>query len=221
MIILNNKVLAAKTGERIGALNVNGLNDGDKQFRVLQYLNMLKADILVLTDTRLKYINGKNSKFPAIRDAIYCEPVDTLVQDRHNPELFRKGVGRGILVTARPGSGITFENALPSKDGNKIIVDVLTSKGATFRLVAIYGPSEDDPGFFVSLVDNLLNYDGNIVSIGDYNVKLDPDKDITPYKQGRVLTKKANFLNMAIKRKFGIDIDTKQGYFFTENNLFI
>ena len=198
MAIANNKVIATKSGERIGALNVNGLNDADKQFRALQYLNMLKADIFVLTDTRLKSINGINSKFPAIRDAIFCEPVDTLVQDRKNPEIFHPGIGRGVLVTARPGSGISFENARASNDGNKITVDVLTSKGATFKLIALYGPSEDDPSFFVNLIDSMLSFEGNIISIGDFNVKLDPDKDITPFKQGRTLSKKANFLNARI-----------------------
>ena len=68
------------------------------------------------------------------------------------------------------------------------------SKGLSFRLLAIYGPSEDDPAFFVKVVDELLNYHGKIISIGDYNVKREPEKDVKPYRAGRKVTKKANFL---------------------------
>ena len=195
---LLNKLLCNKKGLRIASINVNGVNKENKQFRILQSLKQLKSDIFVMVDTRLEARDALGSKFVEVREGVFCDPVHTLIQDKHNPEIYNPGIGRGILITARNGSGIDLSNAISSNDGNKLMVDVCTREGNTFKLVALYGPTEDDPAFFVSVIDQMINYDGKIIVIGDFNVKLDPNLDIKPYKQGRPESKQAAFLNARI-----------------------
>ena len=172
-----------KVGIRIGVLNVNGLGEHDKQFKIFDQMKRDLVDIFVLVDTRLSEADKKTTKIPEIRNAHMSDG---------------SGAGRGVLITAREGLDVVFDNPTPSQDGNKLTIDVSNPQCEDFSLSGIYGPTEDNVDFFKQIIDSMIITTKNCITTGDFNVKIDPALDIRPPRHDQIPDKKASFLESKI-----------------------
>ena len=70
---------------------------------------------------------------------------------------------------------------IKDKNGNFIILDITVSD-YRFTLVAVYCPNEDNPEFFPNLFSNIILCENtSIISVGDWNVVQNYEKDTLNY----------------------------------------
>jgi hypothetical protein len=70
---------------------------------------------------------------------------------------------------------------IKDKNGNFIILDITVSD-YRFTLVAVYCPNEDNPEFFSNLFSNIILCENtSIISVGDWNVVQNYEKDTLNY----------------------------------------
>jgi len=60
--------------------------------------------------------------------------------------------------------------------GRFIICDLITN-GKHITLASIYAPNEDDPYFFSSVFNQLLDFKCEEIIVGEFNLVLNVDKD--------------------------------------------
>ena len=144
--------------------NCQGLRDFKKRVDVIQYFKETGAHIICLQDTHLtekdtqKFCNIWPGKF-------YLRGKTTN--------------SRGVAVLFSKTFEFKVKSVNNDKDGNLLHLDIEISDNK-IKLVNIYAPNIDSPGFFRNIENLLLqpqtSYDFTIIC-GDFNLVLDPVKD--------------------------------------------
>jgi len=84
--------------------------------------------------------------------------------------------------------------------GRFIICDLITN-GKHITLANIYAPNEDDPNFFTSVFNQLLDFKCGEIIVGDFNLVLNVDKD----KKGGLARSHKKWLEVI--NNFSINLD--------------
>ena len=174
--------LTNKKGLRVGSLNVTGINEHDKQSKIITQLKDDLVDIMVLVDTKITESTARESRLPEIQNAHVCSAVDS---------------SRGVLIAARSGLDVVIDNPVIHNDGNRLSVDVSSPLCEKFTLYGIYGPNSDDVPFITDLTDSMIRGADNSLATGDFNIKRDPSLDIKPPRDDNP-DRKAAHLNARI-----------------------
>ena len=88
---------------------------------------------------------------------------------------------------------------LKDKDGNYLIVNIMVSD-KPITLINIYGPNRDNPDFYTSVKDIVVqNGFSNLIWGGDWNLVLNPDIDYMNYKN--INNKRAQEIVLDIKEE--------------------
>ena len=83
----------------------------------------------------------------------------------------------GVAILFNNNFSFQLSKAYIDPKGRFIICD-LTTNGQCITLATLYAPNEDDPNFFTSVFNQLLDFKGEEIIVGgDFNLVLDVDKD--------------------------------------------
>lgn len=178
-----------KKGFRIGALNCNGLSTSlTKQNKILAKLTKDECDLIVLTDTRLTKDDVENSPIFYNHETYVVNPII----EKQRVKTSRK---RGVLILKPPKSEVTLSQFIDKNDGNRGYIKVDHPKSKPFYLAGVYGPNKDNPAFFQELIHDVLDSGDPALAIGDMNLRLDNNMDITPPSQVPPNEAKVHFIN--------------------------
>ena len=84
---------------------------------------------------------------------------------------------RGVAIYVNRSFNGTVKEYKIDPNGRTCIVDV-TFNDQTFRIVCIYAPNRDSPGYFINIFRELSQSDfDKVVIIGDFNTVLDVKMD--------------------------------------------
>lgn len=89
---------------------------------------------------------------------------------------------RGIAIFINNNFEHKVHNTVNDNSGNFLALDIELSN-IRVSLAVIYGPNEDNPGFYNMVSEAINNFkNDNIILVGDFNLVLNPDKDYHNYK---------------------------------------
>ena len=163
---------------RIVALNVNGLNDGEKEKSVMSYVSDLKPDVIALTDTRFgeDIKSDFTKRYPEYQ--IYYASIVPKPQTQ----------SKGVLVMISRKSDIKVLKCHPSNDGMSLLLETV-AQGIPMLFGAVYGPSDPkkdakNVDWWKSLKEKIdsLNYLKQAI-MGDLNYFTDVDIDTFGYER--------------------------------------
>ena len=146
----------------ICSLNVRGMRDYKKRRELFHYFHKSEAGILLLQETH----------------------STTDIEKQWRAEwgytvLFAHGTNdsRGVCILIKNKFFCDIHNVFTDPNGRYIIIDI-TIGNKRLTLVNVYGPNQDTPAFFesiINLIEGIPN-DNRVVG-GDFNLVLDVDKD--------------------------------------------
>lgn len=151
----------------IGCMNVRGIRNREKRRDILNFMRNKDFSIVCLVDTHLS-----------------CETFDFVRAEWGGSAIFCPGTShsRGIAVFFSNNFGFEVFGSQVDDQGNFIILDVELAGPGRCTFVVLYGPNEDNPGFYRSVFSLVGNIDNdNVVIVGDWNVTLNPSVDTEHY----------------------------------------
>ena len=155
-------------GESIVVLSVNsqGLRDKTKLHDVLTYLNKFHPHIICLQDTHL--LSSDESEILKIW------PGEVIINGKSTNS-------RGVAILLSKNFEYKIEHIFKDIDGNLIELDLIISD-IKLKLFCIYGPNKDNPDFYESIENKIINNEQDYVLLaGDLNITLNPDLDSSNY----------------------------------------
>ena len=145
---------------RIGSMNVRGLSNGTKRVDVFSWLKNKNYSIYCLQDVHV----GVKYESDFIRDWGHDVVLSSFSSE-----------SRGVAVLFRPGLDYKVQSITRDEVGNLLILD-LEVCGTQFVLAVVYGPNKDQPDFYSTLRDYLIEKDNKpIIICGDWNLVLNFD----------------------------------------------
>ena len=155
----------------IVSLNVRGLGDNTKRRQVLHWFE------------------NKNSKIVLLQETHSTTHTERLWKNEWNGDMyFSHGTGapKGVVISFKQNVHKTIHKCITDKEGRYVVLDIEVDD-IRCTLVNLYAPNEDEPEFFIELVQTIeaLPNDHRI----DFNLVLDLDMD----KYGGRKTTNINF----------------------------
>jgi len=151
----------------IGCINVNSMNVSTigsrnaKSFIKVEGITYFKHDILLVSDLRLKNKEPEIKKmFGLNKNESYKLYANSSIESRGVAIAIKRKIAHEVI-----------EN-FSSVDQNIILLKIKI-KGVLCTLGSIYGPNENNPGFFISLKQRILNWNLPFIIGGDFNTILD------------------------------------------------
>ena len=89
-------------------------------------------------------------------------------------------MSRGCIIFINNNFEQKVKKAKTDKNGNFIILN-MEIQGKELTLVNLYGPNEDNPQFYETILKKVAEADENVIMCGDLNLVLDLDKDCSTY----------------------------------------
>ena len=149
---MKNNVKALK----IGSMSVRGLANKQKSLDVFDWLKRKKMDIYCLQDTH---------SHPATEEQF----VDDWGGNCSLNSNFSSS--RGVAILFSSTLKIKIKSVHKQNEGNLIIAKVSVSEKLEFLLITLIGPNRDDPNFYQSLKQQLMESGTvSIVIFGDWNL---------------------------------------------------
>ena len=166
--LVNLMLMAKLLGNQVRVLSANcqGLRDKAKRRDVINYFKDLKPSILCLQDTHLTIKEENNlrmlTEFECIISGKYTNSREVAILFNNNFEY--KIIHKEI-----------------DNDGNYVMVDLDVSS-VSLRLINIYAPNMDSPGFFQSILKLIEeSQQDHLIVCGDFNLVLNPELDSFNY----------------------------------------
>ena len=151
---------------RIGSMNVRGLSNVAKRVDVFCWLKNKNFSIYCLQDIHV----GAKYESEFIRDWGHNIVMSSFSSESH-----------GVAVLFRPGLDYKVLSIIRDEVGNLLILD-LQVYGTPFVLAVVYGPNKDQPDFYSTLRDYLIEKDNKpIIICGDWKLVLNFDIDTHNY----------------------------------------
>ena len=151
---------------KIGSMNVRGLSNRAKRLDVFNWLNNKNFSIYCLQDIHVG---------PKYESSFKQDWGHEVVLSSFSSE------SRGVAVLFKSGLDYKFKNVTRDEVGNLLIID-LEVYGNPLILIVLYGPNKDQPNFYSSLRDTLIEKDNDpIIICGDWNLVLDFSIDTHNY----------------------------------------
>ena len=151
----------------IGCMNVRGIRTREKRRDILNFMRSTNLSIVCLVDTHIS-----EDLFNFVR----AEWGGTAV--------FSPGTvhSRGVSVFFRNNFGFKIFGSEIDAEGNYIILDVELDGCGRCTMAVLYGPNEDNPGFYRSVFSYITNFENEkVIVVGDWNVTLNPNIDTAHY----------------------------------------
>ncbi|VDI42705.1 Hypothetical predicted protein [Mytilus galloprovincialis] len=150
----------------IGALNCRGLSEEVKRRDIFDRCNK-KYDITILCDTHCTKERENKWRNEWGYQAYFCSFT---------------GHSRGVAILLNNKFKVIVHKEYKHKEGNYLILD-MTIHEYRITLADIYGPNNDNPGFFTEVQEVISNIqNSSIIMAGDWNVVQDYEIDTLNYK---------------------------------------
>ena len=186
-----------RDSQKIGTFNVRGLRERNKRKQVFAFIWERGFDIMLLQETHC----AKN-------DEVFWRTQAGGQMYFANSKSNKGGVAIWI---SRKYSNYHFISQKKDPMGRWIAIEIGTDSGK-IRLVSIYAPNEDTPEFFRNLGKELIEYEGNQIVGGDFNLVQDFQLDTWDrVSQGNI--KLARILDQIKQEKQLIDVFRLQNPF--------
>ena len=135
----------------ISSLNCRGLANKLKRLYFFQKLKGEKKYIILLQDMLWYGILAMNAKYEW-GNKIICSPLYT--------------TSRGTAILINDSTEYTLGKHRNNDKGNFSLVEVTFSTGLSIVLGLIYGPKQDNPGFYRTLQATITNFENTIIIFG-------------------------------------------------------
>ena len=147
---------------KVLSVHSQGLRGKDKRNDVINYLNNLQAGIICLQDTH--WIDSDLLSIAQIWNG------DCYINgNKTNP--------RGVAILMKSNFEYTVVSTFSDDLGNLIWVNLALGE-FSLKLIYIYGPNIDCPGFYIKLKELIPTCEQDYLLIcGDFNLALDPSLD--------------------------------------------
>ena len=147
---------------RIGSINTRGLGDRFKRREIFNWLKCKKMSVYFIQEAHCTQDNIHDWRAEWGYQALFscCSSNKA-----------------GVAILFNNNFSFQLLKAYTDPKGRFIICDLITN-GKHITLANIYAPNEDDPNFFTSVFNQLLDFKcEEIIVGGDFNLVLDVDKD--------------------------------------------
>ena len=169
---------------KVVTFNCRGLGGLDKRRDVLNYIKQKQFSISFLQDTHFT-LNDYEQVRSFWGYDIYISPGQS--NSRGTAILFNNTFEYHVL------------NEYKDTEGNLLVLEINMYKKYDILLVNIYGPNNDDPNFFQSVSDIILNFQGEFINMaGDFNLVQDIDLDYFNYTNINNKRAREKVLNMKV-----------------------
>ena len=92
------------------------------------------------------------------------------------------GGGGGVLIALDNNFEYNVHDSILDSHGRYVMLDIELIGVASFILINMYAPNEDDPNFFVNMFNIIENLDTqNLILVGDWNSVIDYEIDTFNY----------------------------------------
>ena len=146
----------------IGSINTRGLGDRCKIREIFNWLKCKKMSVYFIQEAHCiqENINDWRAEWGYQASFSCCSSNKA-----------------GVAILFNNNFSFQLLKAYTDPKGRFIICDLITN-GKHITLANIYAPNEDDPNFFTSVFNQLLDFKcEEIIVSGDFNLVLDVDKD--------------------------------------------
>ena len=149
-------------GIEIVSLNVRGLGDSGKRKEVFYWLHKQNSNIIFVQETHS------------------CDKTENIWRTQWGGDIYYshgETNARGVAILIKKTTPIIVRNQINDLSGRYVILDV-TIGDKDFTLANVYGPNDDNPEFFLELINDIENLpnDNRIIG-GDFNLVLDKYMD--------------------------------------------
>ena len=132
---------------KIMSLNVRGLGNGKKRREIFHWLNKEKFDIFLLQETH----STKE------KELVWRSEWGHLVHYAHGTSN-----SKGVCILFKRKCNYFIHSEVMDPAGRYLILDVNDQK---FTLANVYGPNEDDPGFFHTIIEHVQSLPNKLVDL--------------------------------------------------------
>ena len=141
-------------------MNTRGLSGTTKRRSVFNYYRQ-KCDILCLQET---HCVAKNQ--------------NVWLNEWGGQGVFSNGQSnaRGVCILINKRAGVKIINSQHDVNG-RIVSALLQKESYEFKLVNIYAPNVDEPGFFVEVEQHCVPHFEKLIVVGDFNLVMNPKLD--------------------------------------------
>lgn len=154
------------------SLNVNGINNPIKRYKMLMYLNSINCDIAMLQETHLNATESNKLRQKWVGQ-VFPSPG------------FKDSRGVSILIKKKKKLPFKFFSVHYDNDGRYVITSGCL-RNVKLTLVNLYAPNTQQALFFASLCPVISQFmEGPLIIGGDFNSVCDPtlDRSSSPFPQ--------------------------------------
>ena len=131
------------------------------------------------------FLRKKNPDFIVVLDTRISPLIENDIKEEWEGKCFFSSYNsnsRGVAIFTKKGFIANIVRSLSDKDGNFLAL-LFELEGRKILLQGIYGPNEDCPSFYNETCFKLIDeWEPDFsISVGDYNVTLDPNLDNKNY----------------------------------------
>ena len=178
-------------GLRIASCNVNGLADRCKHRQMFKYFHDKNFDIVCIQETHCTRKWHKIWKSEWGGDIYFSDGESN---------------ARGVAILLRRNIVIENVNVNRDKEGRKLQLK-FDLKEKSFEICNIYAPNQDDPAFFIDVLNNIQDSEIDFPIIcGDLNVYLNELKDVKSFQCNRGQSSSSKVLNAFMDEYEWVDI---------------
>ena len=175
-------------GLKVVTNNVRGLNDLVKRKQTFEFFRKLNADIIMAQET----YSSKN------KQKIWRSQWGSEIYFSHG-----NSNSKGVAILMSKNLDYKLLKTVKDQDGRKLLV-LIEHNDVKILLVNIYAPNDDDPSFFVEVMEAVSEFEYDMVVWGgDFNKTLKSnDKKGGEFKE----SKSAQFLKAFLEEEKWVDI---------------
>ena len=152
----------------------------------------------------LNYLKGKGCQIYCLQDTHFSPGIDEkFVRTLWNGDCYFssfKSNARGIAILFAKNFEYKVHKCINDPNGNFLLLDI-TAYNNRFTLVSLYGPNIDNPSFFQTVLEKIIELENNsVVWCGDFNLVLNPKLDYKNYKTINNKNSREKLLNIINER---------------------
>ena len=152
----------------------------------------------------LNYLKGKGCQIYCLQDTHFSPGIDEkFVRTLWNGDCYFssfKSNSRGIAILFAKNFEYKVHKCINDPNGKFLLLDI-TAYNNRFTLVSLYGPNIDNPSFFQTVLEKIIELENNsVVWCGDFNLGLNPKLDYKNYKTINNKNSREKLLNIINER---------------------
>lgn len=149
----------------------------------------------------LNFLKSKNYSIYMLQDTHFIDREENYIRAQWGYDCYFSNFSsqsRGVAILFNNNFEFKVHKIEKDNDGNKLILDI-SIKDLHIILINIYGPNRDSPEFYLNLLNDIEKYDYPVILAGDFNLVLNPEKDLHDYLNVNNPKAREQVLNLMIE----------------------